>query len=186
LQASIEDLEKGDIRWGIQVQRGRVDIGIPQLINYPGKLSEREPTLFRVVRTKPKLELETVRREDIDEYWGFETLQVDNLIQLLRNTTEKTRIAFSRIAPIYNKIEIEIKNTLSATKSACVIFGGPFHGIRELLSSEMEDLKANIDFWANSIPGQGTETVRLEEAIWTSLSLLNHSVGSIITKPGFY
>jgi predicted SPOUT superfamily RNA methylase MTH1 len=186
LQASIEDLEKGDVRWGIQVQRGRVDIGVTQLINYPRELSEREPTLFRVVRTKPEIALEIIRREDADEYWGFEIQQIDNLVQFLYNKAKTTRIAFSRIAPTYNKIEFELKNTLSATKSICAIFGGPFHGIRELLSSEMGDLKENIDFWINTIPGQGTETVRLEEAIWTSLSLLNNSVGSIITKPGFY
>jgi hypothetical protein len=186
LQASIENLENGDLRWGIQVQRGHVDIGITQLIKYHEDISEREPTLFRVVRTKPEIVLEIIPREDTDEYWGFETRHVENLPQFLSHISEKTRIAFSRIAPIYNKIESEIKNTLSATKSACAIFGGPLRGIRELLSSEMEELKKNIDFWANTIPGQGTETVRLEEAIWTSLSLLNNSVGSIITKPGFH
>ena len=30
------------------------------------------------------------------------------------------------------------------------------------------------------------ETVRLEEAIWISLSLLNNSIGSIITKSGYH
>ena len=186
LQVSVDEIKPGDIRWGIQVRNETVDIGIKQLIKYPEELSEREPTLFRVLQVKPEIKLELIQREDTDEYWGFETRQVDNLIQLLQENSDKTRIAFSRIAPIYNKIETELKNTVSATKSVFTIFGGPHQGLRELLSSQIELLKDNIDFWINSVLEQGTETVRLEEAIWTSLSLLNNSVGSMITKSGFY
>ena len=186
LKISVDEIKLGDVRWGIQVRNETVDIGIKQLIKYPEELSEREPTLFRVLQVKPEIKLELIQREDTDEYWGFETRQVDNLIQLLQENSDKTRIAFSRIAPIYNKIETELKNTVSATKSVFTIFGGPHQGLRELLSSQIELLKDNIDFWINSVLEQGTETVRLEEAIWTSLSLLNNSVGSMITKSGFY
>lgn len=186
LQVSIEDIDAGDVRWGIQVQKASVDIGIKQNIKCPDKLSEREPTLFRVVQTKPEITIERIRREDTEGYWGFEVLKIDNLPQLLIDKAETTRIAFSRVAPIYNKIETEIKNTVSATKSVCAIFGGPNRGVRELLSNEMQMLKENIDFWVNTVPEQGTETVRLEEAIWTSLSILNNSIGSLITKSGFY
>jgi predicted SPOUT superfamily RNA methylase MTH1 len=186
LQVSVDEIKIGDVRWGIQVRNGNVDIGIKQLIKYPEALSEREPTLFRVVQIKPEITLEMIQRQDTDEYWGFETQQVTNLIQLLREKADKTRIAFSRIAPFYSKIETELKNTISATKSVCAIFGGPHHGLRELLSNQIKSLKDNIDFWINTVPEQGTETVRLEEAIWTSLSLLNNSIGPSITKQGFY
>jgi predicted SPOUT superfamily RNA methylase MTH1 len=186
LQVPIEDIEAGEVRWGIQVQRGSVDIGIKQLIKYHGEVSEHEPTLFRIVQTKPEITLKIIRREDTDGYWGFETQQVDNLPQLLHNMPKSTRIVFSRVAPVYNKIETEIKNTISATKSVCTIFGGPNQGVRELLSNQMEVLKDNVDFWVNTVPDQGTETVRLEEAIWASLSILNNSLESIIAKSGFY
>ena len=186
LQVSVDGIKIGDVRWGIQVRNGNVDIGIKQLIKYPEVLSEREPTLFRVVQVKPEIKLEIIQRQYTDEYWGFETQQITNLIQLLQEKADKTRIAFSRIAPLYSKIETELKNTISATKSVCAIFGGPHHGLRELLSSQIESLKDNIDFWINTVPEQGTETVRLEEAIWTSLSILNNSIGSSITKQGFY
>jgi predicted SPOUT superfamily RNA methylase MTH1 len=38
----------------------------------------------------------------------------------------------------------------------------------------------------NTIPDQGTETVRLDEALFISLGLLNSSVGSMISKPGYH
>ncbi|MHA2322731.1 MAG: putative RNA uridine N3 methyltransferase [Candidatus Thorarchaeota archaeon] len=52
--------------------------------------------------------------------------------------------------------------------------------------NEREDVKSHIDFWVNAIPDQGTETVRLEEALFVSLGLLNTSVGKMILKPGFH
>lgn len=186
LQVPIEDIETGEVRWGIQVRRGNVDIGIKQLIKYHSEVSEHEPTLFRIVQTEPEITLEIIGREDTEGYWGFEIQQVDNLVHLLRDMSKYTRIVFSRVAPIFNKIETEIKNTISATKSVLATFGGPNQGVRELLSSQMGLLKDNVDFWVNTVPDQGTETVRLEEAIWASLSILNNSIGSTIAKPGYY
>ncbi|TET16179.1 MAG: hypothetical protein E3J82_00130, partial [Candidatus Thorarchaeota archaeon] len=65
-------------------------------------------------------------------------------------------------------------------------FGGPRHGVSELLSKEKGSLKEHIDFWINTVPQQGTETVRLEEAILTSLTLLNNAVGNQVAKPGYH
>jgi hypothetical protein len=55
-----------------------------------------------------------------------------------------------------------------------------------LLSGEKNELKKHVDFWVNTIPDQGTETVRLEEALFASLGLLNKSVGQIVARPGFH
>ncbi|MHA1495686.1 MAG: putative RNA uridine N3 methyltransferase [Candidatus Thorarchaeota archaeon] len=74
---------------------------------------------------------------------------------------------------------------MSNTKSVLAIFGGPERGITELCSNEKEDVKHHVDFWVNTIEGQGTETVRLEEALIASLGLLNSSVGDEISKSGY-
>jgi predicted SPOUT superfamily RNA methylase MTH1 len=65
------------------------------------------------------------------------------------------------------------------------VFGGPNHGIVELCKNEKEDIKHHIDFWINTIQDQGTETVRLEEALFISLGLLNNSFGQKLTKQGY-
>ena len=43
LHIAVKDIEAGDVRWGIQVRDGIVDIGVKQLIKYPGRGGEREP-----------------------------------------------------------------------------------------------------------------------------------------------
>jgi predicted SPOUT superfamily RNA methylase MTH1 len=186
LITAIENLIEGMHRWGIQSRDGHVDIGVKQLIVHPEPVSEREPTLFRIVQTKPKIRLEVASRDEVEEYWGFRVTRIGSLVENLRDTSEATRIVFSRHAPSYAILEDEIKSTVSNTKSVLAVFGGPKRGVGALLSEDKNELKKNVDFWVNTIPDQGTETVRLEEALFASLGLLNKSVGKIVARPGFH
>ena len=186
LETAVGDLQEGTIRWGLQVRSGKVDLGLSRLVSYSKTVSERDPTLFRVKKTKPQIILERIEREDVSDYWGFEVERVTNLAEFLEESDDSTRIGFSRKAPSYHQLENDLKSTIAGTQSVLAVFGGPRHGILEFYKTEREDVKSNIDFWVNTIADQGTATVRLEEALFTSLGLLNSSVGTMITKPGFH
>lgn len=54
-------------------------------------------------------------------------------------------------------------------RGAAVFFGGPKRGLFEMEGFRPED----FDFILNTIPSQGVKTVRTEEALWVSLSLIN-------------
>ena len=185
LQSSLSDLTEGAVRWGVQVRPNQIDIGFEKLIDYPEPLSERDPTLFRVASTSPKIVLEPIERSDVTGYWGYEATRIGSLVNLLKQSESMTRIGFSRNAPSFKNLEIDLTSTISNTKSVLAIFGGPERGIIELCTNEKEDVKHHVDFWVNTIEGQGTETVRLEEALLVSLGLLNSSVGNIISKSGY-
>jgi predicted SPOUT superfamily RNA methylase MTH1 len=186
LETTLKDLQVGIVRWGLQVRPGKVDLGLEKLVNYPKTVSERDPTLFRVTKTKPQIALEIIEREDVSDYWGFEIERVTNLAEFLEESEETTRIGFSRKAPSFHHLENDLKSTVAGTQSVLAVFGGPGHGILEFFGEERETVKSHIDFWMNTIPDQGTETVRLEEALFVSLGLLNNSIGKIITKPGYH
>lgn len=186
LETTIADLQEGTVRWGLQARTGRIDLGLSRLVNYSKTVSERDPTLFKVIKTKPLIALERIEREDVSDYWGFEVERVTHLAKLLEESDDSTRIGFSRKATSYHQLENDLKSTIAGTQSVLAVFGGPGHGILEFFKKEREDVKSHIDFWVNTIPDQGTETVRLEEALFTSLGLLNISVGTMIAKPGFH
>lgn len=186
LETTIADLQEGTVRWGLQARTGRIDLGLSRLVNYSKTVSERDPTLFKVIKTKPLIALERIEREDVSDYWGFEVERVSHLAKLLEESDDSTRIGFSRKATSYHQLENDLKSTIAGTQSVLAVFGGPGHGILEFFKKEREDVKSHIDFWVNTIPDQGTETVRLEEALFTSLGLLNISVGTMIAKPGFH
>jgi predicted SPOUT superfamily RNA methylase MTH1 len=186
LDVGPSELLVGMIRWGVQVRLGKVDIGVGQLVDHSETLSERSPTLLRIIETKPRIRVETINRHEIERYWGFEVERITSLVGKLRESSHMTRIIFSRNAPPYDRLEKEIIATVSNTKSILGVFGGPLLGVRELLSDEKEAIKDNSDFWVNTILGQGTETVRLEEAVLASLALINKSAGDIVAPPGFH
>lgn len=186
LETALKDLSEETIRWGIQVRPNLIDLGLERLINYHDTVSEREPTLFKVRSTQPQVELETIKRSDVDVYWGFQVGRAGNLLELLRQSKNFTRIGLSRNAPFFKKLEADLYATISNTNSVLAIFGGPNHGILDIYNDlEKVDIKHNVDFWINTIPDQGTETVRLEEALFISLGLLNSAFGSLYTRPGF-
>jgi predicted SPOUT superfamily RNA methylase MTH1 len=186
LETKISDLQEGIVRWGVQVRSGKVDLGLGRTIDYPKTISERDPSLFRVKKTSPQILIEIIDREDVEEYWGFAVERVRELGVLLEEEVDSTRIGFSRKAPNFDRLEKDLKSTISATQSVLAVFGGPGHGILEVFDEERESIKSNIDFWVNTIPNQGTETVRLDEALLVSLGVLNSSLGQMIAKPGFH
>ncbi|MFW9925141.1 MAG: putative RNA uridine N3 methyltransferase [Candidatus Thorarchaeota archaeon] len=186
IETKVSSVLDGEVRWGLQASPGKVDIGLDQLIDYEPSLSTRDPTLFRLKRVNGTLQLEKTERPSLDFYFGFDVKVVEDITEYLRNQASKTRIALSRQGPPYASIEFDIKSVVENTRNLIAIFGGPKHGIRELVGAKKTQLKSVIDFWTNTVNDQGTETVRIEEAMWISLSLFNNSFGSTITKPGFY
>ncbi len=185
LQSSLADLTEGTIRWGVQVRPNQIDLGFKKLISYSGAVSERDPTLFKVVNISPKITLEAIERSDVQEYWGYEARRIGGLVGYLKESENMTRIGFSRKAPSFKKLVDDLSSTISNTGSILAIFGGPVRGVSELCAKEKEDVKHHIDFWINTVPDQGTETVRLEEALVISLGLMNNSFGEKLTKSGY-
>ena len=186
LLSKVTDLTVGTVRWGIQVRAGKIDLGLDELIDSPIMVSERDPTLFRIEATTPAMSLTIINRSDAPVYWGYVASRTGSLLELLGESSDMTRIGFSRKAPPFQKLEKDLKSTVSNTGSVLAIFGSPDRGILELCDSQRDDVKNHIDFWANTIDDQGSETVRLEEALTVSLGLLNSVVGKVIARPGFY
>jgi predicted SPOUT superfamily RNA methylase MTH1 len=186
LESTKSNLQVGVVRWGVQVRSGKVDLGLDRSINYPKTISERDPTLFRVKKISPQITLEIIDREDVEEYWGFAVERVRELSGLLEDAEDTTRIGFSRKAPPFHRLESDLQSTVAGTQAVLALFGGPGHGILEVFKEERETVKSNIDFWVNTIPDQGTETVRIEEALLVSLGVMNNSFGKMITKIGFH
>jgi len=56
-----------------------------------------------------------------------------------------------------------------------VVFGSPKHGIHDIVAKEGSSVK-QYEFVTNMFPNQGTETVRLEEAVFGTLAILNDSL----------
>lgn len=67
----------------------------------------------------------------------------------------------------------EIGNMLKKMDGVYVLFGGPYAGLYEIDDFFNKDIDLLADLVVNTIPCQGTKTVRMEEALIATLSLLN-------------
>jgi predicted SPOUT superfamily RNA methylase MTH1 len=58
-------------------------------------------------------------------------------------------------------------------QSILVLFGAPSKGLHEIARDEGVNLNDLVNYVLNTVPGQGTETVRTEEAFLATLAVLN-------------
>jgi len=65
-----------------------------------------------------------------------------------------------------------LKNAKKA-KNIIIEFGAPNRGLLEIAKDEGIDIRKHTDFLVNTIPKQGTETIRTEEAVIATLAIFN-------------
>ncbi|MBS7257124.1 MULTISPECIES: putative RNA uridine N3 methyltransferase [Methanobrevibacter] len=162
----------GDYRQGFTVKRNKkgtyVDIGMDKLAFCKEQLSVKRIFDFKITKIAKKEVIVTPDKPD-DVYWGYNvissTKSLKNSLKLIKpNLVVET----TRYGDYINSIFDELKPKLDESKSIAILFGGPYSSIQEDVSNPNWDL-----FKINTLPGQGTETVRSEEAVVATLSLFN-------------
>ena len=170
-----EKIEIGTIRVGVVIrvhENGSwVDIGSKRSAFLNVSMQKGERVNVRVTSNKP-LKAVPVADDEITGYWGYSVARAGSLSGAL---TTGLRIATSRYgesidADLLRKIGAE-----SGLEDVLVVFGAPHKGISEIIDKEKKETNfiAEFDYALNTLPDQGTETVRLEEAVVATLAILN-------------
>jgi predicted SPOUT superfamily RNA methylase MTH1 len=116
-----------------------------------------------------------VARDEIPEYWGYEVLHAKTLAEGLKVLKADYSIGTSRCGQNLYEAVHAIKS--SNPRSVAVSFGGPYAGLSEICERQGVDAGKLFDVMINTIPSQGTATVRTEEALVATLALLNALTG---------
>lgn len=166
-----ETLELGDYRQGLTTKRNKkgtfVDIGADKLAFCKEKLTVNKILSFRVIKLGKEILLEPDTPNDI--YWGYDIISTEkNLKNSLKTIKPDLVLATSRLAPTISSIWNEVGEKIKQSKHVAILFGGPYSGLDGSVESSYWDTIS-----INTIPEQGTKTVRTEEAIYSTLSLLN-------------
>ncbi|MGI0010208.1 MAG: putative RNA uridine N3 methyltransferase, partial [Nitrosopumilaceae archaeon] len=116
----------------------------------------------------PELSIKQIARNEVQQYWGYEVKESANLRTLLSNWNSHV-ILTSKKGKIIHKTQ-KFFDEISDV-SVLIVFGSPERGIHEMLGNTINNVpKSQI---LNFFPEQATETVRLEEAMLGTLSILN-------------
>jgi len=172
-------LKTGDYREGVTLAKAnegtRVDIGVDQhalILNKHLPVGKR--VTVKIVRIGEQVEVELASRDEAPEYWGY-TVTVER--RSLKEVANKKRfdliIATSKNGMPINETTDKISEKWKLARTILVVFGAPTRGLYEITEDEGFSLDNIADFVVNTIPRQGTATVRTEEALIASLSVLN-------------
>ena len=173
-----EQIEIGDIRVGVVVrvhENGSwVDIGSKRHAFLNASMQKGERVNVQITSKKP-LKAVPVDNCEIARYWGYSVVKANSLSRAL---APGLRIATSRCGDTIDTDLLRKIGAESGSEDVLVVFGAPHKGISDIMDEEKVGLDekssiAEFDYTLNTIPDQGTETVRLEEAIVATLAILN-------------
>jgi methyltransferase len=180
----IKSIKPGDARVGVVTRHKgvmHVDVGLGTMIPCENISPSEEGKKVNVkfMSRHPKLRVTKASAEDMNNsYWGYEILQVPSLHGLLKETKSKNNIEImitSRNGSPFKIVEYDLLMTLNLVRNLLVVFGAPKRSVEQILSGEGQSIE-HYKYRVNMFPFQGTETVRLEEAIFGSLAILNNNL----------
>jgi len=173
-----KETEVGEVREGFVLEKfgdervgsdycARVYIGLerPALLANCSDVSENQRITVRTISCDDKIVVEKVPQNEVPLYWGFDVgiCDLDTELRMLKER-DWSIISTSRKGEVVepNSIDKYLSNRNA------IIFGSPDEGVNQI--TDRMDL---VDQEINTIPDQGTKTVRTEEAIHSTLTILN-------------
>ena len=179
LNRKIKNLKVGEYREGVTLSRtGKgilVDIGVerPALIKNRKMATDRRVTV-KITKVDKRVEGELSNRNEISEYWGYKVAEEKQSIgKIVKSRDFGLIIATSKYGVLFENVAEKIIEKWRKADNALVVFGAPTQGLREIIRLEGLNLEDVVDFVVNTVPMQGTETIRTEEALIASLAILN-------------
>lgn len=177
--ASERQVKAGDIREGIITgvrPKASVDIGLgPEfwLDSPKGPLKIGARGLFRLTDVERR-RVEGAEWYDLSAYWRYRvSAPTASISGVLAARDGWLKIGTSRYGDPLKGSEDSLRKLADERGRALLVFGSPSRGLREILAEEKVNVRDAFDLTLNTAIGQGVATVRTEEAVLISLSVLN-------------
>jgi len=167
-------VEPNELREGVVVlQNGELmaDIGGRSLSMIEGRVHEGQRVTVRVTSVEPLSSRLVEKPSEI--YWGYEIRRAPSLTRFLKSSNFELVILASRLGIEINAVWKELCQKVNSAPRILVCFGSPDAGIDKILKEEKSKVSDFPSVYLNTFPDQHVETVRLEEAILGTLSILN-------------
>lgn len=178
-----DDLHVGDYREGVVLSAAKEGLLVDVGVEHPALLREKnhvagERLTLQIVKATGWVEVQAANRSDAPDYWGYTvTLERVSLKSAVANVNADLAVGTSRKGRDVANIARDLGRKWKSAISILVVFGSPSRGLYEIAKDEGLRLEKLLDFVVNTVPHQGTETVRTEEAVLASLAVLNVEFG---------
>ena len=178
----IKDLKIGDYREGVILSKTNsgsiVDIGVERpAILQDQKIPVNSRVTIKIAKLGKSLRVSLANHDEINSYWGYTVISSKaSFGKIVKSGAYDFIVATSKNAPPLTNVIEKFAVHWKKAKRILLAFGAPSRGLQEIVAQEKLSLNNIVDYVINTIPCQGTETVRTEEALYASLALLNSLV----------
>jgi len=179
LEDRVEKVTVGEAREGVVtniIDGGyMVDVGLDKLMEVKGRAPSRGSRVtVQIVEKEPSLKGRPAKKSRLSEYWGYDLRGSSyRLCELALSPEWDLTLATSRKGEDFNSAAPRLSNLWAESRRTLVAFGSHRDGVYEIIGRERKRAEECFRFIINTVPSQGTETVRTEEAIHATLALLN-------------
>jgi len=175
----MKNLKVGEYREGATLSRTKegtlIDIGVEQpalIVNSQLLIGKR--VTVKITKVEKRVEVEVANRDEIPIYWGYRVaVEKNSFGKIVKSKGLDLTVATSKYGVPFPDVAEKIAEKWKKANTILVAFGAPTQGLYEIVKNEGFNLDDVVDFVVNTIPIQGTETVRTEEALFASLAILN-------------
>jgi predicted SPOUT superfamily RNA methylase MTH1 len=179
LKDRIRDLKLGEYREGVALSNVKdgilIDIGVEKPAFTPNtQIAIGKRITVKVTKIADQLETQIADRSKIVDYWGYNvSVERRSMGKLFEEGEFDLVVATSKFATRFQDVLGDLGPGWKKAENKLVLFGAPTRGLHEIAKDEGKNLNDIADFVLNTVPGQGTETVRTEEALLATLAVLN-------------
>ena len=179
LERRAAKLGGGELREGVVLAEGDgeflVDVGVERPLRATGRApSVGGRATVKVTEVQPELRGRFVGRGEVALYWGYDVhISGRSLGELALSKEFDLTVATSRLGQPFQIVEEQLRARWAEARRVLVAFGSPRSGLGDILTREGLTLEEVFHFTVNTIPRQGSETVRTEEAVYATLAILN-------------
>jgi predicted SPOUT superfamily RNA methylase MTH1 len=176
-------LKIGEYREGVALSKTRegtlIDIGVESpALTTGARLNVGKRVTVKIVRAGKQLRVELASRDDASDYWGYlVTVEGHSFGRVVKSRRFDLTIGTSKYGSPLREVRAQIIERWRSADNILVVFGAPVAGLNEIVAREGLCLDDVVDFVVNTIPLQGTETVRTEEALIASLATFTVAFG---------
>jgi len=183
LSDRIKDLSVGEYREGVVTALTKsgslVDIGVERPVLVPDvRLQPNNRVTVKITKLEETPLAMLANPDEIKAYWGYRVTVSDVPFgQLVKSRLFDLVVATSRLGVPFDRVRDELVGRWKKSRTVLVAFGAPTQGLYEILAHERIRLDEVAHFTVNTIPNQGAETVRTEEALYATLAIFNVFAG---------
>jgi len=173
------DLKIGEFREGAVIGYSKedtlVDVGVEQPALVAGvKLQTNTRVTVKITGLGKQPKAILANHKEIKTYWGYRvTVSQVPFGQMVKKKLFDLVVATSHRGKPIDTIMDELVKSWKQSHKILLAFGASTQGLFEIAMHERLKLEDLANFIVNTIPDQGTETVRTEEAVYASLAILN-------------